>query len=265
MEEKSVPVAKPENTPHSKLVPKNIQLPSRMEDEEEFVSFLNLFKSFNVNLPLLELTDKIPKYAKDLKEIMSRHKKLKKGEQINIDASCSAIIAQNIAPKLKDSKSFTIPVDIGNKHFIKAFCDLGASINLMPLSTKLKLRLGELKNMTIILQLVNRSLVHPKGMLEDVLVKVRDFIIPINFVVLDFEEDQDIPILLGWPFLATPKSTINLEKNEVIMKTDGEIEIFKCGHDSQNTEHENKIRDDCYIISFSTPNNLGQSYNSSSI
>ncbi|KAA3462882.1 Retrovirus-related Pol polyprotein from transposon opus [Gossypium australe] len=65
------------------------------------------------------------------------------------------------------------------------------------------------------------SSVHPKGALEDVLVKVRSFIIPANFVVLDIEKDCEIPVLLGGPFLATSGSTIDLEKNELTMKING--------------------------------------------
>lgn len=71
---------------------------------------------------------------------------------------------------------------------------------------------------------------HPKGVLEDVLVKVRSFIVPTDFVILDFEGDCEIPILLGKPFLVTSKSTIDLEKNELTMKINGEIETFKCNH-----------------------------------
>ncbi|KAA3487060.1 Retrovirus-related Pol polyprotein from transposon opus [Gossypium australe] len=69
-----------------------------------------------------------------------------------------------------------------------ALCDLGTNINLIPLSIYEKLGIGELKNAKIILQLADRSLVQPKGVLEDVLVKVRKFTIPVNFVIIDFEE-----------------------------------------------------------------------------
>ncbi|KAA3461569.1 reverse transcriptase [Gossypium australe] len=103
-------------------------------DEAKFVSFLNLFKSQNVNLPLINLIEKVPKYAKYLKEIMSRRRKIKTGEQVNVSASCSEIISEQITPKLKDLGSFIIPIEIGNAHFSKALCDLGANFNLMPLT-----------------------------------------------------------------------------------------------------------------------------------
>ncbi|KAA3461902.1 Aspartic peptidase [Gossypium australe] len=198
-------------------------------DEIDFINFLNLFKSLNINLSLLELIDKIPKYAKYLKEIMAQHKKMKKGKQINIDASCSTLIYLG---------SFTIPIDIGDRHFNKDLFDLGANINLMPLTIYQKLRVGDLKNTSVMLQLVDRSLVHLTGVLEDVLVKIW---------VLDFVEDQDMPILLGKPFLAMSKSTIGLGRNKLIMKIDGKIEVLKCGHDSQN---EGLVRDECCVIRF---------------
>lgn len=69
----------------------------------------------------------------------------------------------------------------------------------------------------------------PKRILEDVLVQVRDFIILANFLVLDFKEDRDIPILLGRPLLAKSRSTIELNTNELMMKINREIKIFKCG------------------------------------
>ena len=87
--------------------------------------------------------------------------------------------------------------------FIKALCDLGASINLMPLSVMNKLNLRELTPTTLSLQMVDRSLTYPKGIIKDVLVKVDRFIFPMDFVVLDMEESIDAPIILGRPFLAT--------------------------------------------------------------
>ncbi|KAA3470250.1 Retrovirus-related Pol polyprotein from transposon opus [Gossypium australe] len=119
----------------------------------------------------------------------------------------SAIISKKMPSKLKDPSSFTISIEIGDIYFSKAFCDLGANINLMPLSIYRKLRVGDLKNTSITLPLAGRSLVHQKGKLEDVLVKVRNFIVPTWTL-----EDQEIPILSGRKFLAMSRSTIDLEK-----------------------------------------------------
>ena len=89
-------------------------------------------------------------------------------------------------------------------------CDSGASINLIPLSIYRKLGLGEARLTNIHLQLANRTVKEPEGILEDVLVRARKFIFPVDFVVLDFEEDEDVPLILGMPFLYTTKAIIDV-------------------------------------------------------
>ena len=90
---------------------------------------------------------------------------------------------------MKDPGSFTIPYTIGKYEFQKALCDLGASINLIPLSVVKRLSLGELTLTAITLQMVDRSMAQPEGVFKDVLVKVGKFIFPVDFVVMKMEED----------------------------------------------------------------------------
>ena len=97
---------------------------------------------------------------------------------MKLSEECSAILQKKLSQKLKDSGSFTLPCTIGDSFFDKVLCDLGASINLMPLSIYRKLRLGEMKQTTISLQLANRSIKYSHGIIEDVLVKVDKFIFP---------------------------------------------------------------------------------------
>ena len=85
--------------------------------------------------------------------------------------------------------------------FEKALCDLGASINLMPFSIFRKLGLGEARPTTVTLQLAYRSLKHPRGVIEDVLVKVYKFIFPADFIVLDIEEDKDVSYWVDHSYL----------------------------------------------------------------
>ena len=98
---------------------------------------------------------------------------------------------------MKDPGSFTIPCIIGGVEFQKALCDSGASINLMPLSVAKQLSLGEFIPTTITLQMADRSMVKPEGVLEDVLVIVGKFFFPVDFIILDMEEDSQVPLLLG--------------------------------------------------------------------
>ena len=114
----------------------------------------------------------MPLYAKFLKEILSKKRKIAEEGIVNLTATCSAIIQQKLPAKMKDPGSFTIPCSIGKYEFKKALCDSGASINLMPLSVVQRLNLGELTPTTITLQMVDRSMAQPEGILEDVLVKV---------------------------------------------------------------------------------------------
>ncbi|KAK6125377.1 hypothetical protein DH2020_040881 [Rehmannia glutinosa] len=161
--------------------------------------------------------EQMPNYAKFLKEVMSKKRKLAEFETVNLTEECSAIIQRKLPQKLKDPGSFTIHCVIGGVVFNKALCDLGASINLMPLSIFRKLGLGEVKPSTVTLQLADRSLTYPKGIVEYVLVKVDKFIFPMDFLVLDMEGDRDVPLILGRPFLATARALIDVQKGELTL------------------------------------------------
>ena len=161
-----------------------------------------------------------------MKDILSKKRKIGEYETVALTEECSAILQKKLPPKLKDPGSFVIPCTIGRLDGISALCDLGASINLMPLSVFKRLRLGEAKPTTVTLQLADRSLAHPLGVVEDVLVKVGKFILPADFIVLDMEEDERIPIILGRPFLATGRALIDVQKGELKLRVDKEEAIF---------------------------------------
>ena len=165
----------------------------------------------HINIPFADALAQMPSYAKFLKEILGNKRKLEDYETVKLNEECSAIILNKLPPKLKDPRSFTIPCTIGNCHFDKVLCDLGASINLMPLSIMQKLGLEEPKPTNVSLQLANRSITYPRGIVEDVLVKVDKFIFPVDFIVLDMEEDHEVPLILGRPFLATGRAMIDVQ------------------------------------------------------
>ena len=145
----------------------------------------------------------MPIYAKFLKEILSKKRKIAEEGIVNLTATCSVVIQQKLPAKMKDPGSFTIPYSIGKYEFKKGLCDSGASINLMPLSIVQRHNLGELTPTAITLQMADRSMVQPEDILEDVLVKVGKFIFPADFVIMHMEEDTQVPLLLGRPFFAT--------------------------------------------------------------
>ena len=100
---------------------------------------------------------------------------------MSLTATCSAVIQKNLPLKKQDPDSFTIPCTIGNVEFGKALCDLGASINLMPLSV--------VKRLYMTLQMLDRIMAQPEKALEDALIKVGKFIFPMDFIVMEMEED----------------------------------------------------------------------------
>ncbi|XP_061348961.1 uncharacterized protein LOC133294321 [Gastrolobium bilobum] len=169
-------------------------------------------------------------YAKFMKDLISKKRKLKECETVALTEECSAIIQKKLPPKLKDPGSFSIPIAIGNIEVGKALCDLGASINLMPLSMCRALGIKELKSTTVSLQLADRSIRRPDGVIEDVLVKIDKFIFPADFVILNMEEDAEIPLLLGRPFLATTRAMIDVEQGKLMLRMNEEtvtINVFE--------------------------------------
>ncbi|XP_021649195.2 uncharacterized protein LOC110641686 [Hevea brasiliensis] len=153
----------------------------------------------------------MPSYAKFLKEIPSKKRRLEDYETVALIEECSAILQNKLPPKLKDPGSFSIPYLIGNMNIDKALYDLSASVSLMPLSICQKLNVGELRPTTFSLQLIDRSVKYPVGILENILVKVGKFFIPIDFIVLEMEEDVQISIILGRPFLAIVKAVVDVK------------------------------------------------------
>ncbi|XP_022880622.1 uncharacterized protein LOC111397886 [Olea europaea var. sylvestris] len=132
----------------------------------------------------------MPSYAKFSKDLLSNKRKLGDQETVMLIEECNARIQKKLPPKLKDPGSFIVPYMIGKVYFDKALCDLGASINLMPLSIFRKLGLKEAKVTTATLQLTDGSLTHPRGIIEGVFIKVEKFIFPADFLILDMEEDK---------------------------------------------------------------------------
>ncbi|XP_047961851.1 uncharacterized protein LOC125206652 [Salvia hispanica] len=209
--------------------------------DEQFSKFLDIFRKVHINIPLMEALQEMPTYAKFLKDVLSKKKKWNDYETVNISENCSAIIQKKLPAKLKDPGSFNISCVIGNDRQTKALCDLGASINLMPLSFFRKMKIDTLKPTTITLQMADRSVTYPKGIVEDVLVKVHDFIFPVDFVVLDMEEDMNVPLILGRPFLATGKALIDIAKGELTLRMGSKRHILSIYNAMKSREDEELV------------------------
>ena len=132
-----------------------------------------------------------------MKKILTRKRAFNKVETIAFTEECSALLQSQSPPKLKDLGSFSIPCNIGTIFIDKALCDLGASVSVMPLTVCKKLDMGDLKCTNVTLQMANRSVKYPIGSLEDVPVRVGKFFVPVDFLMLNREDDTQINFECG--------------------------------------------------------------------
>ena len=181
---------------------------------------------------------------------MSNKKKLETYGTVNLTENYNTIIRWKLLEKLIDPGNFTIPYIIGEHTFSKALCDLRASINLMSFSMAKKLNLGEITPTNLSLQMDDRSLTFPKGIIKDVLVKVDKFIFPVDFVVLDMEEDRATLIILGRPFLATRQALIDVKNGELTLRVGEDQGNFNLYKSMEFPNAENAI---CMRIDSLTP------------
>ncbi|GJV08183.1 reverse transcriptase domain-containing protein [Tanacetum coccineum] len=150
-----------------------------------------------------------------------------------VNENCSAVILKTFPEKLGDPGRFLIPCDFPELDECLALADLGASINLMPLSIFEKLNLQRLTKTRMILELADRSISTPTGIAEDVFVKVGIFYFPANFVVVDYDADPRVPLILGRPFLRTARALIDVHGEEMTLRHDDKSVTFKVG-DTKN-------------------------------
>jgi len=163
----------------------------------------------------------MPLYAKVLKEILSKKRKIDENKTVALGEECSAVVLNQLPTKLKDPGSFSIPCTIGNVTIDRALCALGSSVSLMSYSIFKRLGLGDLTPTRIFLQLADHSIKYPMGILEDVPIKVGYFYVPIDFVVLDMAEDSHTQIILGRPFLATAGCKIDVKEGKLTFDVGG--------------------------------------------
>jgi len=205
-DDNSIPRKRPLPTPF----PQRLNPTKKLNHNPEIFEILQQVK---VNIPLLDAIKQIPSYAKFLKDLCTVKRKLNVQSKAFLTESVSSIIQQETPPKYKDPFCPTISCVIGNTKIEHALLDLGASVNLLPFSVYQQLDLGELKKMPITLQLADRSVKIPRGIVEDVLVQIDKFYFPVDFIVLDTHPvsnpTSQHPIILGRPFLATSNALIN--------------------------------------------------------
>ncbi|GKA08863.1 reverse transcriptase domain-containing protein [Tanacetum coccineum] len=157
------------------------------------------------------------KFAPTIKSLIMNKEKLLELAKIPLNENCSAMLLKKLPENLGDPGKFLIPCNFLGMDVCHALADLGTSINLMPLSFWKKLSLPELTLTRMTLELVDRSITHPKGLAEDVFVKVGKFYFPTDFVVVDFEADPRVSLILGRSFLRAGRALIDVYGEEITL------------------------------------------------
>jgi len=215
-EESLEPVKEPnsETPPRDSYVPK-APFPHRLtkKRDEHWDKIVEVLRQVKVNIPLLDVVQQMPPYAKFLKDLCTTKRKTNVPKKAFLAANVSSILTQPMNVKYKDPGCPTVSCMIGNVTISQALLDLGASVNLLPYSVYVNLGIGDLKPTRTTLQLADRSVKIPRGSVEDVLIKVGEFVFPVDFIILDTEPVSNpqgqIPVILGRPFLATSNALIN--------------------------------------------------------
>nr|GFB84729.1 reverse transcriptase domain-containing protein [Tanacetum cinerariifolium] len=168
----------------------------------------------------------MPKFASTIKSLLTNKDKLFELAKIPLNENCSAMLLKKLLEKLGDLGKFLIPCDFSGMDVCHALADLDASINHMPLSIWKKLSLPKLTPTRITLELVDRSIARPKGVAEDVFVKVGKFHFLTDFIVVDFEADPRVPLILGRSFLRTGRALIDVYGEEITFRVNDEAITF---------------------------------------
>ncbi|GKC01442.1 reverse transcriptase domain-containing protein [Tanacetum coccineum] len=247
---KTTPI--PEHDDPKSLPNPNISYPSRLNQEKfrEKASYqkeknFQMFQDLRFDISFADALFLMPRFAPTISNLLMNKEKLLELAKIPLNENCSAMLLKNLLKKLGDPSKFLIPCNFPGMDVCHALADLGASINLMPLSFWKKLSLPKLTPTRLTLELVDRSITHPKGLAEDVYVKVGKFRFPTYFVVVDFEADPRVPLILGRSFLRTSRALIDVYGEEITLRVDNEAVTFNLDqttrYSSTNDKSVNRI------------------------
>nr|GEX79506.1 DNA-directed DNA polymerase [Tanacetum cinerariifolium] len=224
----------PTNSPLEKTQPKpNIPYPSRLNDQKlhekatnQMEKFFQIFHDLHFDISFVGALLLMPKFASTIKSLLMNKDKLFELAKAPLNENCSAMLLKKLPEKFGDPGKFLIPCDFLGIDVCHALADLDASINLMPLSIWKNLSLPELTPTRMNLELADRSITHPKGVVEDVFVKVGKFHFPTDFVVVDIEADPRVPLILGRSFLRTGRDLIDVYGEEITLRVNDESVTF---------------------------------------
>ncbi|GJW50813.1 reverse transcriptase domain-containing protein [Tanacetum coccineum] len=249
--EKQNPVSEPDVAPVSAPMPNqkpSIPYPSRRNDErhrenanEQKEKFYEIFKDMSFKISFMDALTLMPKFASTLKALIGNKEKLSEMARTPLNEHCSAVILNKLPEKLGDPGRFLIPCKFPGMDECLALADLGASINLMPFSVWKKLNLPDLTPTCMTLELADRSISRPIGIAKDVNVKVGVFQFPADFVVVDFEPDPRVPLILGRCFLKTSRALIDVYEGELTLRVGNEAITYNLDQTSRYSVNYNDM------------------------
>ncbi|GJW66928.1 reverse transcriptase domain-containing protein [Tanacetum coccineum] len=239
------------NAPVSASMPNqktSIPFPSRRNDErrrekanDQIEKFYEIFRDLSFEISFTDALMLMPKFASTLKTLIGNKEKLSEMARTPLNENCSAVILNKLPKKLGDPGRFLIPCEFSGINACNALADLGASINLMPYSVWKNLSLPELTPTCMTLELADRSISEPIGIAEDVYVTVGKFQFPADFVVVDFEPDPRVPLILGRSFLKTSRALIDVYEGEITLRVGREAITFNLDQTSRYTANYNHM------------------------
>ncbi|GKD41938.1 reverse transcriptase domain-containing protein, partial [Tanacetum coccineum] len=234
-----LPVVAPVSAPKPNLKP-SIPYPSRLNDQKirekannQIEKFYQIFQDLHFEISFADALIIMPNFASTLKSLIGNKEKLSEMARTPLNEHCSAVLLKKLPEKLGDPSKFLIPCDFTGMDECLALADLGASINLMPLSVWKKLSLPELTPTCMTLKLADSSITQPIGIAEDVYLKVGKFKFLANFVVVDFDGDPRVPLILERSFLKTGRALIDVHKGELTLRVGKEDITFNLDQTSR--------------------------------
>ncbi|XP_070008541.1 uncharacterized protein [Nicotiana sylvestris] len=196
------PVVPKAKAPMPRPPPPYPQRLAKKNSENQFKKFIDMMKSFSINVPLVEALEQMPGYAKFMKDMVTKKRSMN-CESIKMTHQVSAIV-HSMAPKLEDPGIFTIPCTIGSTDFAKALCDLGVSINLIPYSVFKTLGIGQPRPTSMRLQMADRTMKRPLGIIDDVLVVAPLFFLRRESPDFDIHGGNNSFLIENWVFEESP-------------------------------------------------------------
>nr|GEU59497.1 reverse transcriptase domain-containing protein [Tanacetum cinerariifolium] len=218
----------------------SIPYPSRMQDQklrdkanDQREKFFQIFKDLNFNISFVDALILMPKFGPSIKSLLTNKGKLCELARTPLNEHCSAVLLKKLPEKLGDPGKFLIPCDFLGKAQCLALADLDASINLMPLFVWNKLSLPDLTPTCMTLELTDHSISHPVGVAEDVYVKVGTFHFPADFVVVNFDANPQVPLILKRSFFKTGRALIDVFEGKLTLRVGKEAITFNLDQTSR--------------------------------